>query len=381
RILHRKGKLSPGKIERLEKIGFKWGEKIEELFEKGFQETLLYKQSTGNPNAPRGYKTDEGFRLGIWQKIQRGNYKRGKLSPDRIKRLEEIGFTWREKIEELFEKGFQGTLFYKESTGNPNVPNKYKTAEGFGLGSWQNNQRSSYRKGKLSPDRIKRLEDIGFTWEKDVLFEKGFQETLLYKESTGNPNVQATYKTSKGFLLGSWQTYQRTKYRKGDLSPERIARLEKIGFKWNMQEEKFGKGFQETLLYKENTGIPNAPKIYKTAEGYGLGAWQNNQKKKYWNGELSPDRIKRLEEIGFTWEKQEKQFVEQFDWFKKGFQETLLYKENTGIPNVPKIYKTAEGYGLGVWQNNQKKKYWNGKLSPDRIKRLEEIGFKWEIEA
>jgi hypothetical protein len=209
----------------------------------------------------------------------------------------------------------------------------------------------------------------------------GVQETLLYKESTGNPNTPLTYETAEGYHLGSWQNVQRINYRSGNLSPGRIKRLEDIGFKWDLQEEKFKKGFQETLLYKESTGNPNAPRGYETPEGYRLSSWQNTQRTNYKKGKLSPDRIKRLEEIGFTWEKQEKQFVEQFDWFKKGFQETLLYKENTGIPNVPKIYKTAEGYGLGAWQHNQKKKYWEGKLSPDRIKRLEEIGFKWEIEA
>jgi len=55
---------------------------------------LLYKNSTGNTNAPASYMTTEGYRLGYWQTTQRGNYKKGKLSPDRIKRLEEIGFKW-----------------------------------------------------------------------------------------------------------------------------------------------------------------------------------------------------------------------------------------------------------------------------------------------
>jgi hypothetical protein len=79
-------------MRRLEKIGFTW-EILEEKFEKGIQETLLYKERTGNPNAPRNYSTS-GFWLGDWQSHQRERYKIGKLSSDRIKRLEDIGFKW-----------------------------------------------------------------------------------------------------------------------------------------------------------------------------------------------------------------------------------------------------------------------------------------------
>jgi hypothetical protein len=57
---------------------------------------LLYKENEGkgNPNAPRHYKEGDGYRLGLWQNHQREYYKKGKLSPDRIKRLEDIGFKW-----------------------------------------------------------------------------------------------------------------------------------------------------------------------------------------------------------------------------------------------------------------------------------------------
>jgi hypothetical protein len=36
-----------------------------------------------------------------------------------------------------------------------------------------------------------------------------------------------------------------------------------------------------------------------------------------------------------------------------------------------------EGYKLGSWQSDQKKNYNKGTLSPNRIKWLEDIGFKW----
>ena len=370
---YKKGKLSPDRIERLEKIGFTW-EILEEQFEKGFQETLLYKEITGNPNTQKTYKTAEGFHLGTWQQTQRNNHKKEILSSERIKRLSEIGFKWviqEEQFEKQFEKGFQETLLYKEKTGDPNASIHYKTAEGFHLGTWQSTQRDKYRKGNSSPDRIKRLSEIGFTWEiLEEQFEKGFQETLLYKEKTGNPNATYDYKTTEGFQLGTWQSIRRKSYRKGKLSHERIERLEKSGFIWEILEEQFEKGFQETLLYKEKTGNPNAQQRYKTDEGFQLGAWQSSQRTYHRKGKLSPDRIKRLNDIGFTWEMLEEQF-------EKGFQETLLYKEKTGNPNVQQSYKTDEGFQLGTWQSIQMGNYSKGKLSHERIERLENIGFIW----
>ena len=368
---YKKGKLSFDRIERLEIIGFTW-EIHEEKFEKGFEETKLYKERTGKPNATFDYKTAEGYQLGIWQSHQSKNYKAGKLSPDRIERLEEIGFTW-EKFEELFEKGFQETLLYKNSTGKPNALAIYKAPNGFQLGSWQNTQRTKCKKKKLSPERIRRLEEIGFKWEiMEDKFEKGFQETLLYKETSGNPNALAIYKTPEGFPLGIWQSHQRGNYKKGKLSPERINQLEDIGFKWEILEDKYEKGFQETLLHKKITGNPNVQMKYKTDEGYQLGYWQGTQRQSYKKGDLSSDRIRHLEEIGFTWERLEEQF-------EKGFQETLIYKASTGNPNARQRHRTANNFLLGSWQNDQRKNYKNGELPPERIKRLEEIGFMWDI--
>ena len=305
---YKKGNLFRDRIERFEKIGFTW-DILEEQFEKGFQETLLYKESTGNPNAPQSYKTDEGYQLGTWQSKQRDNYRKGNSSPDRIERLEKIGFTW-EKLEEQFEKGLQETLLYKNSTGNPNASQHYMTVEGFKLGSWQSHQRVNYRKGNLSPARVKRLEEIGFVWnvmniEQNRLgWDQWYELTIRYMNEFGDASAPRSYKTSEGFRLGSWQSHQRKNYKKRKLSPDRIERLEKIGFTWEKLEEQFEKGLQETLLYKEKTGNPNVPQSYKTVEGYRLGSWQSDQRKSYKKGNLSPDRIKRLEDIGFKWRMQ-----------------------------------------------------------------------------
>ena len=94
------------------------------------------------------------------------------------------------------------TLRYKDYFDNPNAPRRYKTAEGFLLGYWQSHQRRSYKKGKLSPDRIRLLENIGFTWEiLEEQFERGFQETLLYKKAPAIPMHHIVARHLKVFVL------------------------------------------------------------------------------------------------------------------------------------------------------------------------------------
>ncbi|MQF65269.1 helicase, partial [SAR202 cluster bacterium AC-409-J13_OGT_754m] len=45
------------------------------------------------------------------------------------------------------------------------VPAKYKTEDGYALGNWVGTQRQSYRKEKLTEERIQRLEALGIVWE------------------------------------------------------------------------------------------------------------------------------------------------------------------------------------------------------------------------
>jgi hypothetical protein len=63
----------------------------------GNEKLAEYKQANGDCNVPYQYESDR--KLGLWVSNQRKTYalaKRGKASmcPDRVKKLEEIGFEW-----------------------------------------------------------------------------------------------------------------------------------------------------------------------------------------------------------------------------------------------------------------------------------------------
>jgi len=267
------------------------------------------------------------------------------------KTLEVIGKTW--------DFCYGLTLKYKEQTGDANAPQEYKTLEGFYLGEWQSHQRANYKANQLSAIRIKRLDEIGFIWDKhEEFFNKGFHETLRYKSRVGNANAPLNYKTHEGFNLGRWQGTIRYTQRKGRLSAAKTEKLNEVGFVWDIYDEMFEKGFEETLKYKEQTNSVNTPKRYKTPDGFRLGIWQGRQRKFYKSGKLSLGRIKRLEAVGFIWSPLD-------DAFEKGFQETLRYKDQKGDSNAPPIYTTADGYKLGMWQSNKRQDYKHGKLDTE----------------
>ena len=106
--------------------------------------------------------------LGDWVFNQRISYTKGSLLRERVGRLEEIGFTWRfvatdeadvlTKLrywEELWDWRYRELKEYRDKHGDCNVPRRQGP-----LGGWVIKQRQFYKNGKLSDERIARLESI-----------------------------------------------------------------------------------------------------------------------------------------------------------------------------------------------------------------------------
>ena len=85
---------------------------------------------------------------------------------------------------------------------------------------------------------------------------------------------------------------------------------------------------------------------------------------------FSNDRRNRLEAIGFVWDT-------LFQQWEEGFTALKVYKEREGNCLVPQRFKTDDGYRLGQWVASQRKT--KDEMSEDRRRRLDEIGFVWNI--
>ena len=148
--------------------------RLTDKWEKAVTAFTIYKDAEGHCDMPASYKTADGFWLGKWLRKQRAAYKEGRLSDERISRLEALGVDlfrpsveWEGSVK--WERNFAAFTIYKDAEGHCNVPRAYKTADGFWLGKWLGKQRAAYKAGRLSDERISRLEALGFVWSRPSL--------------------------------------------------------------------------------------------------------------------------------------------------------------------------------------------------------------------
>eukprot|EP00584_Thalassiosira_punctigera_P001429 CAMPEP_0172530332 /NCGR_PEP_ID=MMETSP1067-20121228/4097_1 /TAXON_ID=265564 ORGANISM="Thalassiosira punctigera, Strain Tpunct2005C2" /NCGR_SAMPLE_ID=MMETSP1067 /ASSEMBLY_ACC=CAM_ASM_000444 /LENGTH=504 /DNA_ID=CAMNT_0013314517 /DNA_START=150 /DNA_END=1664 /DNA_ORIENTATION=- len=260
-----------------------------------FGQLLRYKEEHGDCNVPQGFP--ENPQLSAWVNHQRRIKKKNQLSDDRVSSLERIGFCWEvNKWNEQYER----LKKYRAQRGNCNVPQGFP--ENPQLGSWVHVQRTNKKKGKLSDERIERLERIGFCWgvTTKTSWENRYKELKKYMAEHGHCNVPQKYTVIPG--LGQWVKNQRIRYRLGKLSDEQIERLKKSGFIWNsikprlshvMSEEKDSDAEEDSRGFAEET---EAPKDDSALEGSGQvvaeeGATRKSKrtKKKIFYGEMHED--------------------------------------------------------------------------------------------
>ena len=109
------------------------------------------------------------------------------------------------------------------------------------LGGWVNKQRHVKRQGKLSEERIKLLEKIGFIWEPlKQQWQDYYKELKQYIKDNGHALVPQSHPT-----LGIWTAKQRQAKKSGKLSQKKIQLLEDIGFIWDSREHKRQEKYQK----------------------------------------------------------------------------------------------------------------------------------------
>ena len=275
-----------------------------------------------------------------------------------------MGFCW-DPQERDWKEAFEKLCLYKKVNGNCDVPQHYKDHPS--LGTWVSNQRLAKSKGNLTTERVKRLEELGFCWdsfERD--WEEAFEKLCLFRKANGHCDVPKGYKDDPS--LATWVNNQRATKKKGKLATEKKKKLDEIGFCWALKERDWEEAFEKIRLYKEENGHCDVPAGYK--DDPTLGRWVSNQRKTKKKGDLTTERIKRLEELDFCWDPQER------DW-EESFEKLRLCQAVNGNCNMPRTYK--DDPGLVRWVGTQRKAKNKGKLTTEREKRLNEIGFCWNL--
>ena len=79
---------------------------------------------------------------------------------------------------------------------------------------------------------------------------------------------------------------------------ERKRRLDAIGFVWDWLEYRWEQNFTVLLKFKKREGHCRVPSSHKEG-GVELGYWVSTQRRR--RDEISAERRKRLNKIGFVW--------------------------------------------------------------------------------
>ena len=355
---YRDGELSRERISKLETIHFEWEPYSSDWF-KMFDLLKGFYSEHGHCRLPDNFGNKK---LSRWMSGQRKYLTKSKLTQDKIDMLDSIKFEW-DPFADEWERNYQILRDFHSIYGNCHVPRNFKNKK---LALWVNVQRRVYSKGRLPIERIQKLEVLGFVWnpnENDWL--EMFEKLQSYKEELGNcrvPKRDVNYET-----LGAWVGTQRGLYAKGALSEDRISKLADLGFEWDLIKEDWDLKYSELEAYKDKNGDCRVPAVYKP--NIKLGNWVFTQRAAYSKGNLSADRIAKLKSLGFEWDPNE------IDWNQK-FEALKCYINEHGNCKISK--KRDALNGLRNWTHKQRQDFKQCRLTPDRIAKLEAIGFEWQ---
>ena len=389
----RPGRLTVEQAAKLEKLGIRWNHRLEAAWEKGFASAQKYRTEHGDLLVPVRYRDKNDFALGEWIVYNRQRYLGGNLTQNRIERLEAIGMVW-STSNDLWEQNYAAATQYYLEHGDLEVPIKYETPSGFGLGVWLGAQRAAHKAGELPQEQVERLDALGMDWtnRNDRKWMSLYDVAAAYYHEHGNLNVPSEYVTPDGVLLGKWVARQRYAYLNPDRSsarvtPERKALLDKLGMVWEKYDP-WQERYDLALAYKTEHGDLEIPSVYKTADGVWLVSWVNRQRQALNSGSsaLSSERRKLLRTL-FKGERRPSDpaadhgTVREANW-ERNFRSAARYARKYKHLLVPASYVDSDGVRLGVWISNlraaRKNRPDSYQVTPAHIKKLNSIGMVWD---
>lgn len=280
-------------------------------FEFWFELLKWYVQTRGTAaTVPR--TVFHGLDLGRWCSRQRSLYGRGKLSDERVKRLQVLpGWEW-DHLDAKWQYMFTllQRFFAREKTVI--VPREH-LEEGERLGRWVQKQRNVLKGvhggGRLTKgQRNKLLALPGWTSERRRdKWERGYRALVAFQKREGHIKIPAGH-IENGVRLDAWVTRQRQHFLMGRIQRQgdHVTRLEDVpGWKWSESyAERWDRHYAALEKFVKREGHANVPTKH-AEDGVMLGRWVSNQRQRYRSGWLQahhPLRIARLEAPpGWTW--------------------------------------------------------------------------------
>ena len=310
-----------------------------------------------------------GLPLGRVINVLRRSYKAGELTGEKISALEEVpGWSWDQR-DDTWELRFSQLEKYVAANGHA-CPSHGDLVDGFDVGRWTSKQRVILRSGAASPGRAARLRALP-GWAdhvRDAAWEQGYAHLRRW---AGRPQGRPPQSTvcDDGFHLGAWVAKQRA--RRDVLTPERAERLESVpGWLWAPRQEsdQWAEMFAKLSQWALATGRASPSKPYGHGPGAGderqLANWAVQQRTMHKKGLLNVQRTAALESLpGWVWDVYEARFAE-------GITALATFARREGHGNVPQDWY-EDGFPLGNWAHNTKKRARSGALPEHRLAMIE----------
>jgi superfamily II DNA or RNA helicase len=382
RVRKKDGNLAAEKVELLNQLGFNWDPRGKN-WRTIYRELVKYKKRFGDCRVPQNWSENKS--LAHWVATQRLDYSKCEIHFDRIDLLERIGFEWRVG-NSTWDERFAELCAFKKRFGHTRV--RVKWAENPLLGSWVVGQRVKYRKQELADELVQKLNDIGFEWdgrivakkpEKPILdpdkkWRENFSRFKDYSISSGSAKVKVVDEYTK--KLNRWVLNQRLSKKRGDLSDSRANALEQIGFIWETRSTdsyvavlgsnlSWRDMFSELVHFYKLQGHCNVPDDWIAQPD--LEGWVSMQRQRYQRKQLSPDKIRQLNEIGFSWNTHDGGWDLMFAKFAEHMRQM----------NDEKLSDVVPSPDLRRWMGVQRLHKKSGKLKKSREERLNSVGFDW----
>jgi hypothetical protein len=195
-----------------------------------------------------------------------------------------------------WEQMFEKLVRFKEIHGHCNVPDRWPRNPQ--LAKWVDAQRTRRKQGALPLYRYRKLIEIGFIFEvHETRWSERYAELQAFNKKRGHSNVPDNWRGN--LKLAHWVTYQRTSYKQGILSQERIHKLEAIGFVWHRPSAAWEEMFSRLCRYRGVFGNCDVP--YEWPDDVKLSRWVRTQRYMKRKRKLSEERARRLDGVGFSW--------------------------------------------------------------------------------
>jgi hypothetical protein len=289
-----------------------------------------------------------------------------RLTSDRLRRLEEIGFEWKVKnkmkryYDRQWDQMFGRLLQFKQANGHCMVPKRYPPD--MKLGTWVHTQRIQYRKCKAGTNGngMSKLELSTAEAAAEAAFEASAEaafEASAAAEAAGEPTT---------IIMAEEVTYR--------LTEERRQRLQDVGFVWSAREsEKGGQDsagrmtrnsyddqwdnmFEQLRQFKEQHRDCLVPKRYQANPK--LGTWVDTQRVQF--------------------KKLQKKLQTTHDQQGNSISTSISTSTSTSImsttPTSPPPTTPEDNNN-----DNNSSKPLVGRLTSDRIGRLHALGFVWSL--